>query len=107
LGFYSVYFSAYKMNKKNRIHVFVSGRVQGIGYRDGVRRKAGKLGIFGWVKNLEDGRVEAIFEGEEGGIEEIVEWVKTGPFLAKVEKIDIVPENFSGEFKDFKIIFNK
>ena len=96
-----------EMNKKKRVHIFVSGRVQGIGYRDGVRRKADKLGIFGWVKNLEDGRVEAVFEGEEDKVKEIIEWAKTGPFLAKVDKIDVVSEVFLGEFNDFKIILNR
>lgn len=91
------------MNKK-RVHIFVSGRVQGIGYRDGVRGKAEKLGILGWVKNLEDGRVEAVFEGEENKVKEIIEWARKGPFLAKVENMDIMPENFSGKFNDFKII---
>ena len=105
--FCSLCFAIYKMNKKIRTHIFVFGRVQGIGYRDGVRRKARKLGIFGWVKNLEDGRVEAVFEGEEDKIREIVEWARKGPFLAKVKNIDIVSEDFSGEFNDFKIIFNK
>lgn len=95
------------MNNRRRAHIFVSGRVQGIGYRDGVRRKAKKLGVFGWVKNLEDGRVEAVFEGEEDNVKEIIEWAKAGPFLAKVENIDIVPEESFGEFNDFKIIFNK
>lgn len=57
------------------------------------------------MRNLPDGRVEAIFEGETEKIKEILEWLKEGPILAKVEKIEKIKEPFKGEFKDFQIIY--
>ncbi|MBC7074140.1 acylphosphatase [Candidatus Parcubacteria bacterium] len=88
---------------KKRAHVLVSGKVQGVFFRQNTFQRAKKLGLFGWVCNTKDGRVEAVFEGEEEKIKEILEWIKIGPPLAKVEKVDITWEEFKGEFKDFEI----
>ena len=86
-----------------RAHIFVSGRVQGVLFRDGTRRQAKKLGITGWVKNLGDGRVEAVFEGEKVKVEQIVNWAKRGPILSKVENLEIAWEEHKGEFSSFEI----
>jgi len=59
------------MNEKVRAHVIVSGRVQGVFFRAETKEKAKELGVFGWVKNLSEGRVEAVFEGERATVEEI------------------------------------
>ena len=83
-----------------RAHVFISGKVQGIGFRGFVRRKAKQIGVNGWVKNLEDGRVEAVFEGWK--IEQILEECKKGPPFCVVDKVEIIKENVKGE-KDFEI----
>jgi len=88
---------------KTRCHVFVSGRVQGVFFRYYTQERAKSLGLTGWVRNLPDGRVEAVFEGEKEKIERIVEWMKKGPPLAKVEKIDVIWEEFKDEFGDFEI----
>lgn len=88
---------------KVRVHIFVSGRVQGVFFRHNTKKKALELGLTGWVKNLPDGRVEAVFEGERDKIDKILEWAKKGPFLAKVEKLDVKEEDYKGEFDDFEI----
>lgn len=90
-------------NPKVKVHVFISGRVQGVFFRSQTRREAKKIGITGWVKNLADGRVEAVFEGAENPVKTMIEWVRRGPLLSKVNGIEVEWENFSGEFNDFEI----
>jgi len=85
-----------------RAHVFISGRVQGVFFRESTKNNAEKLGVSGWVRNLSDGRVEAVFEGEERDVKRMLEWCRTGPKLAKVEKADIIWEAPKGE-KGFEI----
>ncbi|MFP4115966.1 MAG: acylphosphatase [Candidatus Aenigmatarchaeota archaeon] len=85
-----------------RAHVFISGRVQGVTFRASTRRKAEELGVSGWVKNLSDGRVEAVFEGEKETVEEIVEWCHKGPSLAKVDGVEVGREEPRGE-RGFRI----
>ena len=82
-----------------RAHVFVTGRVQGVSYRANTRDTAREVGIDGWVKNLDDGRVEAVFEGEEESVERLVEWCHSGSPAAEVESVDAEygdPEGLSG-----------
>jgi len=87
-----------------RAHVWISGRVQGVFFRAHTKEVAEKLGLTGWVRNLPDGRVEAVFEGEEDAVKEAIEWCKRGPPLAKVERVEVRYEEPTGEFKDFRII---
>ena len=91
------------MPHKKRIHVFISGRVQGVFFRVNTQNKARELGLTGWVQNLTDGRVEAVFEGEEEKIKEMLGWIKNSPFPAKVKSIEIEEESFKGEFNNFEI----
>ena len=91
---------------KARAHVFVSGRVQGVFFRQNTLKRAKNLGLFGWVRNTEDGRVEAVFEGDKEKIEKIIEWMKVGPLLAKVERVEVLWEDYKGEFEDFEIKYN-
>ena len=86
-----------------RAHVFIKGRVQGVFFRQGTYEKAVELGISGWVRNLPDGRVEAVFEGEEEKINKIIQWAKEGPPIAKVEEVEIKWEKPTGEFDGFQI----
>ena len=86
-----------------RAHIFVSGRAQGVGFRLEMRWKARKLGLYGFVQNLSDGRVEAVLEGEKEKVERLIEWAKRGPFLAKVDNIEIKEEEYKGEFDSFEI----
>jgi acylphosphatase len=84
-----------------RVHVFVSGKVQGVFFRSSTKDKADELGLSGWVKNLQDGRVEAVFEGEEGMVEKMVEWCRRGPEYARVATVEVIPEPYKGEFSGF------
>jgi acylphosphatase len=72
-----------------RAHVFVSGNVQGVFFRQETRDRARSRGLAGWVKNLPDGRVEAVFEGPDDTVEQMVEWCRHGPTWAQVEEVDI------------------
>ena len=87
---------------KKRVAVLVSGIVQGVFYRDYINKKAKKLGITGFIKNEADGRVLAVAEGEEEKLKEFVRWVKRGPLLAQVEKIEVKWGKARGEFTDFE-----
>lgn len=72
-----------------RVHVLISGKVQGVFYRANTREQARRRGVSGWVRNLRDGRVEAVFEGEEGAVEDMVEWCRAGPPSARVEDVEV------------------
>lgn len=76
-----------------RAHVYISGRVQGVMFRDATRQKAEELGLNGWVKNLPDGRVEAVFEGPAREVEEMTRWCEEGPSMAAVENVETEPED--------------
>jgi len=86
-----------------RAHIFVSGKVQGVFFRAKTRGKALELGLTGWVKNLSDGRVEAVFEGEKAQVEQILEWAKSGPPGAKIEALEPIFEAYKAEFSDFEV----
>jgi acylphosphatase len=81
----------------------VSGRVQGVFFRQNTLEKAQTLNLKGWVKNTEDGKVEAVFEGDKEKIKKILEWMRIGPPLAKVENLEIRWEDFKDEFENFEI----
>ncbi len=68
-----------------------------------MRKKAKHFAIFGWVKNLSDGRVEAVFEGKKQEVEQMIIWARRGPFWAKVNDIDISWEKYKGEFTCFEV----
>ncbi|MDM9379896.1 acylphosphatase [Chlorogloeopsis sp. ULAP01] len=78
------------MSQLIRAHVFISGRVQGVGYRFATVDTASQLGLSGWVRNLPDGRVEAVFEGVQEVVEEMIRWCHQGPPAAIVK--DVVVE---------------
>ena len=87
------------MADRIRAHVFVSGRVQGVSYRANTREAARDAGVDGWVENLADGRVEAVFEGEESAVEGMVEWCHSGSPAAEVDGVETEygdPEGKSG-----------
>lgn len=86
-----------------KAHVFVSGRVQGVFFRSKTKYEAKKRGVKGWVRNLPDGRVEAIFEGEEKSVKELIDFCKRGPPGARVTNVDVLWERPTGEFKDFEV----
>ncbi|MBP9716336.1 MAG: acylphosphatase [Candidatus Levybacteria bacterium] len=85
------------------IHVFISGSVQGVGFRQFVKSKANKLNVKGWVKNLPDRRVEAMLLGSAENLELLIDYCRKGPFLAQVKDLEIehMPDQ---EFETFEII---
>ncbi|MFW5938318.1 MAG: acylphosphatase [Halanaeroarchaeum sp.] len=85
------------MADRTRAHVFVSGKVQGVYYRANTRDAARERGVDGWVQNLADGRVEAVFEGAEDAVEDVVEWCHEGSPAARVEGVDVEYEEPRGE----------
>jgi acylphosphatase len=87
------------MSERTRVHVFVSGRVQGVSYRATTRERARERGVDGWVRNLDDGRVEAVFEGPDAAVEGLVEWCHEGSPRAEVRAVDAEtepPESLEG-----------
>jgi acylphosphatase len=86
-----------------RAHIVVSGRVQGVFFRDHTQKEAAFLGVTGWVKNLFDGRVEIVAEGERERLERLIAAVRQGPPLAHVEDADVEWLESTGEFEGFKI----
>ncbi len=90
---------------KQRIRIFVTGRVQGVFFRQTLKAKAKQNNVYGWVKNLKDGRVEAILEGDTENVTRLVEWAHGGPANAIVEDIEIRNEEFSGKFSKFDVVY--
>lgn len=88
---------------KVRAHVFVSGRVQGVFFRNDTQDEALRHGLTGWVRNLPDERVEAVFEGEKETVDKLIDFCRRGPSGARVANVEVVWENYTGEFRDFSI----
>jgi acylphosphatase len=84
-------------------HLFISGTVQGVSFRASTREQAKQRGVTGWVKNLKDGRVEALLQGPKDKVDEVIQWCHRGPPAAKVEKVVVTWEKFEEEFKDFDV----
>jgi len=90
---------------KQRVHLFVKGKVQGVFFRQALKVMAKKKNVFGCVKNLKDGRVEAILEGEDVNVSSLVEWCHAGPANARVEDVEIRNEKYKGEFSKFEVLY--
>ncbi len=90
---------------ETRVHIFISGRVQGVNFRYYTQQQAQSRGLKGWVRNLPDGRVEAVFEGDEARVESMVDWCHQGPRMASVDKVEANWENPTGGFEDFTVRF--
>lgn len=86
-----------------RAHLLISGIVQGVGYRWSCRREGQRLGVAGWVRNLDDGRVEAVVQGTREQIEQLIKWCYRGPSEARVTDIAVTYEDALEDFKDFGI----
>mgnify|MGYP001557937106 FL=1 len=84
-------------------HIFISGFVQGVGFRQFVKQNALKLGLTGWVKNLKDNRVEAAFQGSKEQIEKIIAICEKGPFLSEVKDVEVIWEEVNRQFESFEI----
>jgi len=90
---------------KSRVKVVVKGTVQGVNFRYYSQRQAVKFNITGWVKNLPDGSVAGLFEGEEQDVEAMVQWCRRGPPSAHVTELIAQPEEYRGEFSSFTVKF--
>lgn len=88
---------------KKRLHVKVFGDVHGVFYRASTRDKAVELGLTGYVQNMPDSTVEAVFEGEESDLTAMLEFCKEGPSTAAVNRVEEAWQPFQNEFKDFKV----
>jgi acylphosphatase len=88
-----------------RVRLFVTGKVQGVFFRQSLKVMAIKNDVFGWVKNLKDGRVETVLEGNEENVSRLVEWAHGGPANARVEDVDIRNEKFTAEFSKFDVLY--
>ncbi|WP_424018571.1 acylphosphatase [Halorientalis pallida] len=84
------------MSERVRAHVYVTGKVQGVYYRANTRDTAREQGLDGWVRNLDDGRVEAVFEGTEADVETLVEWCHDGSPRARVDEVAVEYEDPEG-----------
>ncbi|MCK4792240.1 MAG: acylphosphatase [Desulfobacteraceae bacterium] len=91
--------------KKVRAHAVIDGRVQGVCFRMDTRLAAAERNIKGWVRNMRDGRVEAVLEGEENDVKSMLKWCEAGPPLARVNKVAVEWEPHTGQFDAFDITF--
>ena len=87
-----------------RVHVFVRGKVQEVGFRNFTKERADDVGAKGWVKNLEDGRVEAVMQGKADAVQKLLQSVSRGPANARVDGVEVKEEKIAGEFADFRVI---
>jgi acylphosphatase len=86
-----------------RVHVYISGRVQGVFFRAETQRAAINFKLTGWVRNMADGLVEAVFEGEDENVDKMIAWCRVGPSAARVENVAITEESYTSEFRNFSI----
>ena len=86
-----------------RARVVVSGRVQGVFFRASTQDAALEIGVNGWVRNLPDGRVEALFEGEREKVEKVIQWCGQGPQFSSVTNVEVSWEEYKGDLQDFII----
>ena len=91
------------MSDHRRVRILVTGRVQGVFFRQTLKVMAKRNNILGWVRNLKDGRVEAVLEGSEEGLDRVIEWAHAGPANARVDDVDIRNEEPLGEFDSFDV----
>jgi len=86
-----------------RVHVFISGRVQGVYFRDFTRQEAERLNVKGWVRNLYDGRVEAVFEGPKEKLSTMVDWCHRGSPGSRVDNVELLWETQEEQYNKFSI----
>ncbi len=91
------------MSDHVRVHVIISGRVQGVFFRMETQRAARRLGVTGWVRNLPDGTVEAVLEGSRSQVDAMLDWCRQGPPSARVDDLRIQEQSAAGEFEGFDV----
>lgn len=85
-----------------RAHVLIFGRVQGVFFRANTLERAIDIGLRGWVRNVHTGEVEAVFEGDEEKVKEMIEWCRKGPPSSRVDDVKVTFEKYKGEFEGFE-----
>lgn len=90
-----------------RKNILIKGFVQGVSYRKQTRRLAVGLGVTGWVRNRNDGTVEACLEGEEGAVDALIAWCAFGPRRGRVDEVLVSPDRYSGQYREFTIRADK
>ena len=91
--------------KQQRVHILISGKVQGVFFRQALKVVAKKNNVTGWVRNLPDKRVEATLEGYNKSVNLVIEWAKIGPANSHVDNIEINNEEFKNEFSTFEVLY--
>ena len=89
------------------VHVFVTGRVQGVFFRQATRVTAIKNNVTGWIKNLDDGRVEVLIEGEDKSVDSVIEWCNYGPANSRVDNIEVNNEDHTNKFESFEVRYQE
>ena len=93
------------MEDNVRARLLIAGRVQGVAFRWETQRAARRCQVAGWVRNLPDGRVEAVVEGPRARVNDLIDWCRKGPPVARVDSLDIQWEDFRGDFASFDITY--
>jgi acylphosphatase len=93
------------MADRVRVHVLIEGRVQGVFFRASTRDEARARGLTGWVRNLPDGRVAAVFEGDQRLVEDMLRWCHKGPSYAYVDHVEVEWQTYQGDLTDFRIVY--
>lgn len=88
---------------RSRVSIRVTGRVQGVWYRQSTKKTAEQHGVFGWVRNNPDGSVSAVFEGQQHAVQTLIDWCRQGPPAARVTELELEWQPPSGEFSDFQV----
>ena len=91
--------------KQQRIHLLVSGKVQGVFFRQALKVIAKKNNVSGWVRNLKDRRVEAVLEGDNKSVNSVVEWTSIGAGNSHVDYVEVINEEFKNEFSAFEVLY--
>lgn len=89
---------------KIRRHLYLAGKVQGVFFRVSLKEKAEESGVQGWVRNIPNGEVEVVLEGEKGAVQKLVQWCRKGPPAARVGKVKFIAEEYEGKFNKFEVI---
>ena len=91
--------------KQQRVHILISGKVQGVFFRQALKVIAKKNNVVGWVRNLPDKRVEAILEGDSKSVNSVIKWTRVGPANSRVDDIQVSNEEFRNEFSTFEVLY--
>ena len=91
--------------KKQCVHILIRGKVQGVFFRQALKVIAKNNNVLGWVRNLKDGHVEAVLEGDNKSINSVIEWIHIGPANSRVDHIEVNNEEFKNEFSIFEVLY--